>query len=328
MTQHRDPDTLDEDGGLAQTVREVERMTANATVERPELVKPDALSELDHVLTYVARPGDEVHVRDLEALLERPTRARGTYTVYDADSFVRLVERQQLQEQITLWAQQPSTGAAKPSITAVLNDHASAAALAIGWRDHRAVLEIRPDPDWQQWQARDCGAVGGQSRWMDQVTFAEFVIDQTQNIVGAGELYLAATTFEARRNLTVQSVINLDDGSTEMQYTETVGNRENAGAVTLPTRLIVNLRPFYGADPVPQDVLLRHRVGKDGVKFGLFLHRPDLTIERAWNTWCGSVAERLPELPLFQGAPPEALAGRPVDTAGPLIRSAHGASGR
>lgn len=300
--------------GPAALAREVERLTRNAVADRPEIELPDAVAALDHVVAYVQRPGDDFKVRDLEKFLAEPVRPRGTYTVYDAPSFTTLLKRltkSATYPTATLWAQQPSTGAAKPSITAIINDH-DADGDATGWRDHRAVLEVRPDPDWQAWEKRD-GYVSP-NPWMDQVTFAEFIIDQTPNIVQAQELYLAATTLQAHRSITFQSVVNLDTSALQAQYVEKIGNRENGGALEIPNRIWVKLRPFYGAEQVEQEVMLRYRFADGAIKFGLFRVRPDLVLEAAWNAWCESVSTELPELPLLQGAPPaEIKPASPVD---------------
>lgn len=324
MTAQTDPESITGElesisaDGPAALAREVERLTRNAVTDRPKVELPGELADAEHVLAHVSRPGDSVRVEDLEHLLDSPARPRGTYTTYDAPSFVTLVGRlanvgnpdnRTANPAATLWAEQPSTGAGKPQITAVINDHDQDGHLW-GWRDLRAVLEVRPDPDWLQWEARDAGAPGVRAadRWMDQVTFAEFVLDQTANIAGAHELYLAATTFESRRSMNVQSVINLDNGTQQYQYTEQLaGGREGAGTVELPNKLTVSLRPFYGAETVQLEVLLRHRLTEGKLRFGLFRVRPDLAVESAWAAWCDKVAAELPALPLLQGTPPAAL---------------------
>lgn len=286
--------------GLAALAVEIERLTGNAVVDRPSISLPTDLAEADHLLTYVARPGDDVQIRSLEHLLPDPVRPRGTYTVHDADSFVVLLTRVGTDE-TSVWAEQPSTGAPAPKLTAVINDVNPDTRRAPGWRDHRVELIVRPDPDWQAWASAD-------GKWLDQVTFAEFLIDQTANIPRADEIYLAATTFEAARNITCNSVINLEDGTQQYQFVETAANgREKPGAVQLPREILVNLRPFFGADVIGQRVLLRHRVKDGKLIFAAVLHRPDLAVESAWAGWCEDIRGQI-AAPLLQGTPPAPIA--------------------
>lgn len=280
--------------GAAELVRETERLVKDATTARPGIAWPDRPG---HILTPVLRPGDALHVKDVERYLERPARARGQYTVFDAPSFVTLVKRLQSDTDTTLWAHQPSTGAAVPSITAVFNDGDD---ISPGWRDHRAQLTVRIDPDWAAWASIDGKA-------LNQVAFAEFVNDHLHNIVEppAAGLVGAITTFNVKRQVTFSQAVNLESGAQEFTWLE---RDEAAGKVKLPTELTIRARPYFGADPVDVQVALRHRVSKEG---GLSLIavriRPDLAEEQAWNVVTGTVAAELPDLPMLQGPAPESL---------------------
>lgn len=318
------PSSLDVDGGQAQAVREIERLTRNAETARPEI--PGAVDELlpDHVLARISRPGDTLQVRDLERYQDRPVRARGSAEVHDAESFVALVRRWGT-EGTTLWATQPTTGAAAPSITAVLNDHDpvdlkhtapdatpefhthTPTIIGGGWGDHRVTLVTRPDVDWRAWALRDAGhpdPTVADRAWMDQVKLAEFLHDQLPNIVdpNPGELLDAVTTFEAKQNVTFNSAVRLEDGAVQMQWVENT-DRGTAGTTQVPSKLTVRIRPFYGAPAVDLDVWIRYRIAKGTIRFGLFRHRPDIAEDGAWQRWCTEVSVGLPGLPLVQGVP-------------------------
>jgi uncharacterized protein YfdQ (DUF2303 family) len=285
---------------LAELAREVERLTRNALTDRPAVgwVEPTG------VLAQVLRPGDELVIRDLERYLDEPRHPRGTYTVHDGPSFVTLVKRLG-DDRTTLWAQQRATGAASPSITAVLND-SSDLDDAVGWRDHRVTLQVRVDPDWAAWEARD--ATLGAGRWMSQVDLAEFLTDQLHNIVEPrpAELIAAVTTFSTKRNVTFGQSVRLESGEQEFVYTER--NTEDAGRVALPQKLTLNLRPFYGADTTALEVAVRYRISKEGgLALGLFRIRPDRAEDAAWADVCARVGDQLDRFPLLQGPPPAPL---------------------
>lgn len=315
------PDELDDDGGQAQAIREIERLTRNAETLRPALPGPVVEELPPHVLAQIRRPGDDLLVRDLERYQPEPVRARGASEVHDDQSFIALVRRWGT-EATTLWARQPTTGAAAPSITAVLNDHqaygrdgASAEApafdgtpigIAAGWGDHRVTLNTRPDPDWQAWALRDAGHPDpaiAERAWMNQIALAEFLQDQLPNVSAppAASLIDAVTTFEARQKISFNSAVRLDDGSVQMQWVEQ--NERDSGVTVLPPKLTVKLRPFYGAPAADLDVWLRYRIKDGSIKFGLFRHRPDIVEDGAWQTWCAEISAALPGLPFVQGVP-------------------------
>ena len=297
-----DVTTPDADGPAA-LAREVERLTRNAVTGRPRL----DLAELPaHVVATWQRPGDEVVIQDLELYRDEPARPRGQYTVYDAPSFIAFVG-QISQAQTTLWAEQPSTGAPKPRITAVINDAADT--FDVGWRDHRVQLDVRVDPDWQAWAAIDAaGDPDLNRRGLSQVAFAEFVNDHLHNIPGEGagaSLLHAITTFTTNRKLQVRQDISLTTGEISMIL---VDEEEAVDRVKLPTTINLNLRPFYGAGLVPLEVQLRYRWSKQaGVQFGLVRVRPDIAEDAAWQDVCTQVRSGLEDYPLMQGAPPAPL---------------------
>jgi uncharacterized protein YfdQ (DUF2303 family) len=293
----------------AEVMRETERLVRDALTERPDV----DFTFPSHVHAQVLRPGDKLVVADHEQYETEPVRPRGDYVVYDVRSFVTWLKRRG-GEQTTLWAQQPSTGAEQPSITAVLNDAGRNDAEGIGWRDDRTTLVVRPDPDWTKWELRDVGHPNPQvaaGRWLSQADFADFMLDQVPNLGVdiANEVYAAALTFQSKRNIEITSVVDLDDGTQQFSFNETVQNgAERPGSTVMHKELNVTMRPFYGADVVQLRVLVRNRIGQGGKPvFGLFRHRPDLVEESAWAAWCETVTAELPDFPLLQGPPPASL---------------------
>lgn len=290
--------------GPAAHLREVERLTRAAVTDRPTLL----LDHPPHVAGEILRPGDRLVVENFEHLRPHgPIVPRGTVNVYDAASFVAVVHRYADLERTTLWARQPSTGATVPSVTAIFDDHGGDVGdddeghLAAGWREHRAVLEVRMDPDWMAWAAVD-------GKRMDQVELAEFLNDQLHVITAprAAELVSAITTFSTRRNVTFSQVVNLDSGEQEFTYLDKQGH-EAAGTAVLPNKISLGLRPFYGAPETVLEVWLRYRLDQGRLTFTLTRIRPDRAEEAAWADVCGQIAAELPDFPLLQGHAPVPL---------------------
>jgi uncharacterized protein YfdQ (DUF2303 family) len=290
-------DSIEADGP-AQLAREVERLVRDNVIRRPVAASWDPPP---HVLAEVFRPGDELVIRDMEQFAAEPVMPRGFAVVYDAVSFATLCQRWGSTDRTTLWAQQPTTGATRPSITAVFDDHMDHD--SAGWREHRARLEVRVDPDWAAWARVD-------GKPMDQVELAEFLTDQMHVITQprAAELISAVTTFSTKRNVSFAQAINLDSGETQFTYVDQ--KRDDAGDAVLPNRLTVSTRPFYGSSEVPMDVWVRYRLDSGRLTFTLQRIRPDRAEEAAWLDMCAQVAGELGDeypFPLLQGCPPEPL---------------------
>lgn len=296
-----------EHDGPAALVRETERLVRLAVTDRPLLEWSGELPL--HIGATAMRPGDDVVIRDLEQYLPEPKRARGDYVTYDSESFIAVVKRL-AGLRTTLWAEQPSTGASKPQITAVLNDDGGyvAGETDPGWRDHRVRLDVRVDPDWAAWARVDTAGDPELQRGMSQVGLAEFLNDHMHNIAegGGSQLLKAVTTFSTDRKLRVSQNINLTTGEIAMVM---VDEEDTAvEQVRLPTKLTLNLRPFYGSAEVILEVELRYRWSKqNGVRFGLVRVRPDRSEDAAWLDVCAQVQAGLPDHPLLQGAPPASL---------------------
>jgi uncharacterized protein YfdQ (DUF2303 family) len=286
-------EAIDADGPAA-LAREVERIVTDHNTKRPAT----AWAPQDHVLAEILRPGDQLVIRDLEQYEPQPVAPRGTTVVYDAPSFTRLVQRH-ADARTTLWARQPATGATIPSVTAVFDDHTDAN--TAGWREHRAQLKVRMDPDWVAWSQVD-------KKPMDQIQLAEFLTDQLHTIAQprAAELIPAVSTFSTKRNVTFSQGINLDTGETQFTYVDQRG--ETAGTETLPNKLTLNVRPFYGSSVAALEVWLRYRITEGKLRFTLERIRPDRAEEAAWGDMCDEIAAGLGEdLPIWQGTAPDPL---------------------
>jgi uncharacterized protein YfdQ (DUF2303 family) len=246
---------------------------------------------------------------DLEALHPTPREQRGAAQLHDGPSFAAYVNRLHT-ESTTLWAIPPEGKVGAGRITAVFYDHTGDTP---GWRDHRAELAVRLDPDWLDWMRID-GAL------VEQKVFAQFLLDHQHNI-GApppNQLMPAVLQFSAARNAQYESSVNLDNGQVRLVYVEEVkNNSKGKQTAVLPQVITLGLFPFAGAladEPAwPVEAHVRYEIPHDGgaLKIGVKLTRPDHVVRQAWDRLCAQLRDEIPEqVLLLQGPAPSALRDR------------------
>jgi uncharacterized protein YfdQ (DUF2303 family) len=245
---------------------------------------------------------------DIEALHPTPREHRGGAELHDGPSFASYVTRLAT-DTTTLWAQPPASAAAGGTVVAVFNDHKAGQP---GWRDHRATLRVQLDPDWRDWTSID-------GKLMDQKAFAQFLLDH-QHTIGdppPARLMPAVLQFQAARNASYESSVNLDNGEVRLSYVEEIkNNNKGKQTVALPQVITLGLFPFVGAvedtEAYPVEARVRYQVPNDGgpLQIGVKLTRPDYVVRQAWDRLCADLRDNIPDVvPLLQGAAPAALRG-------------------
>jgi uncharacterized protein YfdQ (DUF2303 family) len=275
---------------------------------------PDGYTLPEGVSQTIIRDDEDIATKDVEQLAARPRETRGTAELHDGASFIAYVTRLH-SEATTLWACPPKpadpvkgTRATAATVTAVFNDHA--ACDRPGWRDHRATLTVQDDLDWAAWRGMDGKLVG-------QKDFAQFLLDHAHNIKAPSPARLmpAVLQFQAARNATYESGVNLDNGEIRMSYVEEVKNsgkgRQN---VALPQTITLGLYPFAGAVEASEayevEARVRYKIPAEGgeLQIGVKLTRPDFVVQQAWDKLSAEIAAGVPSGVLtLQGVAPESL---------------------
>lgn len=236
-----------------------------------------------------------IHLYDprhqLEASNPHPSRAEGTVTFRDVDSFSRYVHRHATDATVVYHNRH-----ADPQAVAVIDDHTPDEP---GWGQHRALLHLRHSPEWQAWTHR-------QSRTMDQVEFADFVEDHLYDIAepDGATLLEIITSIQGHRNVEFTKGIRLADGNLTFAYTEeTTATAGARGDLTIPERFTLALRPYEGTDPVAVTARFRWRLRDGALALSYILDELDRILE---DTFSAQVVGQLEEdllAPVLYGTP-------------------------
>jgi uncharacterized protein YfdQ (DUF2303 family) len=276
---------------LVQSAAELGRQTEQAAPAAPYELTADT-----SVVVRTVRTDERIETVDLERLLATPRRERGLVVVHEPADFAAYVHRLE-NPATTVWADDTAL-----SVTAVFNDHTPDSA---GWRDHTAVLQVRRDPDWQAWLARD-GQLDGQAE------FAEHLEDQARVIVDpdAATMLEVATSFHARRNASFSRASRLDTGDVQLAWNEeTTASAGASGRLEVPRQFTLLLSPFIGVAPVEVVARLRYRLRDGRLGIGYKLDRPDLAERAAFVDIRASIANTITS-PVVSGTAPRPVAVR------------------
>lgn len=223
------------------------------------------------LVARILTDGERIQVADLEHLMAAPRAPRGDATIYEPADFVSYVNRLATPA-TTLWADPD-----RATITAVFDDHTDGH--AGGWRRHRAVLAVRPDPDWQTWVGRS-GRLGGQE------DFAEFVEDNYAAVVDPDPATMleVASTFQARKSSSFERGTRLTTGDVQLRWSETTSaSAGSKGHLEVPEKFTVRIAPYLGVPKVDVLARLRYRIADGNLRIGYVLHRPDVALVEAFD---------------------------------------------
>lgn len=251
---------------------------------RTEVAANDALAACNQPTRFIgATPvvliPDNFNAVDLERMLDAPTRKRGTSTLYDAESFIAVVNDQANDTTRLFSTINP------PTFTAVFNHHASGA----GWGDHMARYNAPLSPEWKAW-------TGADAKKLNQLDMAQFLEANMVDVAhiptnhAAGEpgspdgatLLEICRTLEATKKVNFKSTMRLADGSTQFTYDEDVAGSAVKGTMTIPEQFSIGVPVFENGEKYRQDVRFRYRIADGGhLVMWLELIRPHKVIEDA-----------------------------------------------
>lgn len=248
-----------------------------------------------NVYVVATRDDRRIHEIDLERYEDAPVRSRGTVRTFTAEGF--LTSFRQL-----VGGERPATVYADPDqcrLVAVLNDDEAGNP---GWRDHRIELDLKTTPEWSLWTGRQ--GLGPQAR------FAEVIEEGETEIVepSATVMLEIAQTFHASTGAKFKQHGRLRDGRTQLSYEEEIEATAGEGLVDIPESFTIEVRPFYGADPVAVQCRLRYRLERGALTIGYQIHRPDDVRRTSFATdVVDHIREQLKGFVVVEGTPAEAL---------------------
>lgn len=236
------------------------------------------------VRAFVVPAGARLEVVDQEALLDRPRRAKGSVRLFTPEAFVAYLKRHGAGEDTyhaTIWADVEHR-----RIAAILNDHDPEGP---GWRDHRALLQLRHPPAWQRWIARN-GRIGTQQE------FAEHIEESLSDIVSppAAEMLELAQSFQAAKAVSFRTDRRLQSGQVQLTYEETIEAKAGQrGEITIPQTFRVALQPFEGMELWSVEARLRYRLRDGQLAIGYVLERPEDVVRDAFKLVTAQIGEAL-----------------------------------
>lgn len=261
------------------------------TVERAQVIAPDHTT----VQTFTTRDNETVIVNSFEKYLPAPRRPHGETVVTDTDSFIRLTAH------LTKLFGEPSATAIfanvdRNSVTAILNHH--------DWKDHRVRLSLPFAPEWDLWN-------GSNNKLLRQQAFAELLQDGRAAIVNpsAADLMEIATTFRAKKNVSFESGVRLDNGDVSFEYTEeTKASAGTKGQIAIPEKFELMIPVFLGGTLFPITADLRYRAEAGGLELGYRLDNPEMVLRAAFDTVLAQIGTDLGGgYLLLQGHAPEVI---------------------
>lgn len=224
-------------------------------------------------------------LREVTAAVEKaqpaPNRRSGTVRAKDVESLLLYCADQAAQAAGYIYADPDAR-----KITAVFNDQRA----STGWRDHRVEFHAEFTPEFQRWLNNS-----GSSKAMGQSDFAEFIEDNLADITepAAHQLLEVATTIQATSGINFASAKRLQDGQTQLTYSETIEARAGAqGALQIPKEFALGLRIFKNGAGYKLRARLKYRLGGGSVKFWYELDRPERAIEDAFAGYVEQVREK------------------------------------
>lgn len=241
-------------------------------------------------------------VIDWSDKLDRPARAVGTTNLDDPPSFCDWVTRHHTTETV-IFGQKDSG-----RLTAVFNgphETDGGEPQDAGFGDHRAVLALRPGPDWVRWQQ----AADQDHR---QQQFGELIEELAPTMVEPS----GATMLEVALSLTAKSKIdyssrtNLGNGDVSFKMDQETTMRAGKGPteIDIPSRFTFRVEPWEGAAAVEFTARLRVTAQADGVRLGFRLLRVAETLNLAFGDLLDDIAGNVPEgTPIYRGAPTDRL---------------------
>lgn len=214
---------------------------------------------------FLITPANITAVR-YEELNDAPQRIDRTVDTSTAESFVEYFNR---------FANDNSAIFLKDEkYTAIIDYHGEEKP---AWCKH--IVEYKPQPttEWAKWKA----ATG---RKFDQEDFAYFIeecADEIHNPPGA-EMLEIATTLKAKTKISFSSAKRLDNGQTQLTYSEEIDGSAGAkGELRIPESVKIGMRLYKGGDAYEMHAKFRYRIREGSITFWFDILRPEKTVEAA-----------------------------------------------
>lgn len=242
---------------------------------------------------FIVPEGTRVEQPDLSAWRFSPLRKTGVYRPATVEALLAYTEWQNTETETTVWVH-PTSG----KVEAIFDDNGAEP----GYRQHRALLQLQPTPEWTYWTSKD-------GEMMNQEAFAEHIEGGLEEIAtpDAADMLEIAQSFHASKEGAFRQSTRLHSGEQRLQYDETVtASAGKTGELTVPTVILLAVAPFYGEDRYKLTARLRFRLSGGKLTLGYILDRPESVKRDALEGIAERVAEKFKHV--FVGEAPSASA--------------------
>lgn len=150
------------------------------------------------------------------------------------------------------------------------------------WGRHTAGMKCNPSPEWKAWSD-----LSGKPKGQEE--FAEFLEDWAHTVIEpeAAKLHEVVLAFEQTTKVFFKSTRSLSSGMVQVEYSET---HDSAGKnVTMPSEIVLALRPYEFSSPYKVKAQLRYRIRDGKLALSVHLRGLDRVIEEAWSEVCQAV---------------------------------------
>jgi uncharacterized protein YfdQ (DUF2303 family) len=215
---------------------------------------------------------DGMMLRSFEELQERPSRISQEKELREPVSFIDYVN-QFKDDNTRLYGSINCMGC---RITAIIDDNEADNGKA-RFCSHKATLKLYSSPEWQLW-------AGNNKEYIPQKEFAEFLQENISCIAQPDHAMLLECTrkFIVKRNATVTSVV-YEGGGLAVDLQEEVRGQTKGETVSMPTEIVLGLRPFEQAPKYQVKVALRFREKNGGIEFAYSMIEPERIVESAFK---------------------------------------------
>lgn len=187
-------------------------------------------------------------IESLESLECRPYRARGSHSFTDMSSFIAFVNPIPKK---TLFCNTELS-----IFTAIMNAHDDNGP---GWGDWRATYGCPLSREWKIWTSKN-------GIRMSQEDFARFIEDNALDITRpeSATMIEVSRSLEAKKTVSFAKSVRLDNGQSQLSYTEEIAGTSSKGQLTIPETFQITIPVYQHDEPYNIDVRLRYRI--DGSK--------------------------------------------------------------
>ena len=197
------------------------------------------------------------HLRPIDMPL---THVKQVVAFHDAGSLIHYVNRFKHDGvKTTIFADYTA-----PKIVAIIDYHDGGVP---DYLHHRAEFVPPWSEQWARWRAID-------GKPMSQTDFAEFIEENMVDVVAPeGAVFLDLVTgLMAKKKVSFESGIRLQDGSNQLTYAEDIEAR-GKGNMVVPSDFSIGLPVFFGGDSYRVRCLLRYRINDGTLTFIIKINR-------------------------------------------------------